>query len=113
MTTSILERYFEHLRQRPGVDADASTGRVLWPAIDRGERADERVEFLISEPELRVAIQEREHTAGSVWPDIPRELAAFRMLYTNMMECAESERSRTTRRFRLTNGEFVAMESSS
>jgi hypothetical protein len=107
MTASLLDRFFDHLRQRPNLLADARRGRVLWPLIDRAERANERVEFSFTEAELRVALQQRQAAAISLWPEVPAEVAAFRLLYTSMMECAESDRSRTVRRFRLENGAFL------
>jgi len=104
---SLLERFFAHLRMDPEMITDVEGERVAWPPLKGGDRAGTRIEFIVSEPELRLALSQREAASIEFWPDVSPEIATFRMLYTHMMETAESLLSEGVRSFRLREGEFV------
>jgi hypothetical protein len=106
MHQTLLARFFDHLRQRPGVDVELEQESVLWAPLEGGERAGTRIGFVVPQDELANLISQRERVASELWPDVSPEVAGFRLLYTRMMELAESDRSMGSTRFILRDGDF-------
>ncbi|BDZ53903.1 hypothetical protein [Agromyces marinus] len=98
-----LARFFAHLK---AVDS-RNSGDLERESVMIWCMPGELVPFKVSADELAAALPTIESDSRSLWPDVPPELAAFRLLSIHMMEHAESGKPRGERGYQLQSGLFV------